>query len=533
MAQAKTKAAEKAARTKSTTKRAAKKPASPAKKAAATKAPTKPQSSAKPKKSVKNNDLKILFCTSEAQPYIASGGLADVAGALPPALVANGVDCRVVLPLYGSMKQELRDTLTFVTSFEVNLSWRKQYCGIFTARHGGVTYYLIDNEYYFKRDALYGYMDDGERFAFFSKAVVDMVRHIDFIPDILHLNDWQTALCAVYLNLEYRGLEQYRDIKTLFTIHNIQYQGVYNKMTLGDVFGIDTKDERILEFDGNLNLMKAAIELCDHVSTVSPTYAQEIMNPWFAHGLDCFLQARSFKLSGILNGLDTDRFNPVTDPMIYENFDATSLENKEHNKQRLLDALPLPHCDNTPLIAIITRLVAHKGLDLVRYVFEDMVHMGNQFVILGTGEHQYEEFFHTMQAKYPDRVRFIAGFLPDLAQKIYAGADLFLMPSKSEPCGLAQMIAARYGTIPIVRETGGLRDTIRDFGEGGNGFTFKTYNAHDMLGAVVRARDCYLNKEAWLAVQQNAMASDFTWGKSAKEYEALYNGLQRGEPSNP
>lgn len=524
MAQAKTKAADKAA---------AKKTASPAKKATATKAPTKPQSSAKPKKSAKSDSLKILFCASEAQPYIASGGLADVAGALPPALVANGVDCRVVLPLYGSMKQDLRDTLTFVTSFEVTLSWRKQYCGIFTARHGGVTYYLIDNEYYFKRDALYGYMDDGERFAFFSKAVVDMVRHIDFTPDILHLNDWQTALCAVYLNLEYRGLEQYRDIRTLFTIHNIQYQGVYNKMTLGDVFGIDMKDERILEFDGNLNLMKAAIELCDHVSTVSPTYAQEIMNPWFAHGLDCFLQARSFKLSGILNGLDTDRFNPATDPMIYENFDAASLTIKEHNKQRLLDALPLPHCNNTPLIAIITRLVAHKGLDLVRYVFEDMVHMGNQFVILGTGEQPYEEFFHAMQAKYPDRVRFIAGFLPDLAQKIYAGADLFLMPSKSEPCGLAQMIAARYGTVPIVRETGGLRDTIRDFGEGGNGFTFKTYNAHDMLGAVVRARDCYLNKRAWLSVQQNAMASDFTWGKSAKEYEALYNGLQRGEPSNP
>lgn len=526
MAQAKTKATEKAeAPAKGKAKAAAKTPASPAKKAPAPKAPAKPRSSANSKKSAQTNSLKVLFCASEAQPYIASGGLADVAGALPPALVANGVDCRVVLPLYGSMKQALRDTLTFVTSFEVTLSWRRQYCGVFTARHGGVTYYLLDNEYYFKRDTLYGYMDDGERFAFFSKAVVDMVQHIGFVPDVLHLNDWQTALCAVYLNLQYRSNETYRHIKTLFTIHNIQYQGIYNKMILGDVLGIDTRDERILEFDGNLNLMKAAIELSDHINTVSPTYAQEIMNPWFAHGLDGFLQARSFKLSGILNGLDTDRFNPATDPMIYENFDASSLDKKERNKQGLLAELTLPESENTPLIAIITRLVAHKGLDLVRYVFEDMVHMGNRFVILGTGEHQYEEYFHAMQAKYPEQVRFIAGFVPDLAQRIYAGADLFLMPSKSEPCGLAQMIAARYGTIPIVRETGGLRDTIRDFGEGGNGFTFKTYNAHDMLGAVGRAHDCYLNKEAWLSVRQNAMASDFTWGKSAKEYEALYRRL--------
>ncbi len=468
--------------------------------------------------------LKVLLCASEAQPYIASGGLADVAGALPAALLANGVDCRVVVPLYGTMKKELRETLQFVTSFEVSLAWRKQYCGVFTAKQGGVTYYFLDNEYYFKRDTLYGYPDDGERFAYFSKAIVDMMRAIGFFPDILHLNDWQTALACVYLNLQYRGYEEYRHVKTLFTIHNIQYQGIYDKAILGDVFGIDAKEERILEFDGCLNLMKAAIELCDRVSTVSPTYAREIMNPWFAHGLDGFLQARSYKLSGILNGLDTQRFDPAADPALYENFDVTTLEKKEENKRQLLQSLSLPE-QGTPLVAIISRLVAHKGLDLVRYVFEDMVHMGSQFVILGTGEHQYEEFFHTMQAKYPHSVRFVAGFLPDLAQKIYAGADLFLMPSKSEPCGLAQMIAARYGTIPIVRETGGLRDTIRDFGDNGNGFTFKTYNAHDMLDALQRAHACYHNKTAWHTVQHAAMTSDFTWEKSAKQYEALYREM--------
>lgn len=478
-----------------------------------------------PAKSPKPPVLKVLLCASEAQPYLASGGLADVAGALPAALAARGVDCRVVMPLYGGIKQELRDTMTFLTSFEVTLSWRRQYCGVLTARHGAVTYYFIDNEYYFKRSGLYGHLDDGERFAFFSKAVVDMMSHVGFVPDVLHANDWQTALAPVYLNLQYRGYPEYRRIKTLFTIHNIQYQGLYDLAILGDVLGIDAKDARILEFDGCINLMKAAIELCDRVNTVSPTYAREIMNPWFAHGLDGFLQARSFKLSGILNGLDTVRFNPAADPLIFENYDSNSLEKKEHNKRRLLESLSLPAWEGVPLVAVISRLVAHKGLDLVRYVFEDMVGMGCQFVVLGTGEYQYEDFFHAMQAKHPQKVRFIAGFLPELAQRIYAGADLFLMPSKSEPCGLAQMIAARYGTIPIVRETGGLRDTITDFGGGGNGFTFKTYNAHDMLGAVTRAHSCYRSPEAWRAVQTNAMRTDFTWDKSAAQYERLYREL--------
>ncbi|MFA9380545.1 MAG: glycogen synthase GlgA [Acetanaerobacterium sp.] len=482
-------------------------------------APAKPKRPAMPK-------LKVLLCASEAQPYIASGGLADVAGALPGALRANKVDCRVVLPLYKDITPELRKTLTFVTSFEVSLGWRKQYCGILTAEHGGVTYYFIDNEYYFGRDGLYGYMDDGERFAYFSKAVIEMIRHIGFVPDVLHANDWQTALAPVYLNLQYREFDECKAIKTLFTIHNIQYQGIYDKAILGDVFGLEAKDERILEYDGCLNLMKAAIEMSDRVNTVSPTYAQEIMDPWFSHGLDGFLQARAFKLSGILNGLDTNRFDPAADPMIFERYTIDSIEKKAVNKARLLEALSMQEQENTPLVAIITRLAAHKGMDLVRYVFEDMLRMGTQLVILGSGEYQYEQFFFSMQDKYPQSVRFIAGFIPDLAQKIYAGADIFLMPSKSEPCGLAQMIAARYATIPVVRETGGLRDTIRDFGEkDGNGFTFKTYNAHDMLGAVERARGCYLDKDAWLTVQKAAMSSDFTWKKSAKEYEMLYRGM--------
>lgn len=470
--------------------------------------------------------LKVLFASSEAQPFSASGGLADVAGSLPGALKGEGVDCRVVVPLYGDMKPALREKLHFLVSFEVDLSWRKQYCGIFEAVEGGVTYYFIDNEYYFKRSGIYGYFDDAERFAYFSKAVLEMLRHLDFEPDILHANDWQTALVPVYLNLFYRGVKSLEHVKTVFTIHNIQYQGQFGMDILGDVLGIDQRDARILEFDGGVNLLKAAAEMSDRVTTVSPTYAQEILDPWFAHGLDTFLQARSFKLSGILNGLDTALYNPSDDPLIYQAYDASALELKTANKEALLHELSMQPIEGTPLIGIVSRLVDHKGLDLIKYVFEDMLRLGAQFVVLGSGEHVYEEFFRTMQDKYPQNVRFIAGFLPALAHKIYAGADMFLMPSKSEPCGLAQMIAARYGTAPIVRETGGLKDTIRDFGgENGNGFTFKTYNAHDMLSAVQRAKACYDNKEQWAALQQVAMSSDFTWGKSAKEYIDLYKSI--------
>ncbi len=470
--------------------------------------------------------FSVLLCASEAQPYIASGGLADVAGALPKALHALGVDCRVILPLYGGIKPELRKTLTFVASFDVELGWRKQYCGIFKAEYNNVTYYFVDNEYYFKRDGLYGYVDDGERFAFFSRAIVETMGRIGFYPNILHLNDWQTALAPVYLNLLYRGQEKYRGIRTVFTIHNIQYQGEYDKWILGDVFGLAPQDERILEFNGCLNLMKGAIESSDRVTTVSPTYAREIMDPWFSHGLDSFLQARSFKLSGILNGLDVTKFNPAADPMLFETYDGESLEKKRLNKQKLLEALSMDVKESTPMISMVTRLVSHKGLDLVRYAFDDMMFLGAQIVVLGSGEYEYEEFFRAMQDKHPGSVRFIAGFVPDLAQKIYAGADIFLMPSRSEPCGLAQMIAARYGTIPVVRETGGLKDTIRDWGgRNGNGFTFKTYNAHDMLGAVRRACECYRTPEVWSEVQQAAMRTDFSWDKSAREYESLYRSI--------
>ena len=470
--------------------------------------------------------LKVLFIASEAQPFIASGGLADVAGSLPKALIDEGVDCRVVIPLYSDIKPALRESLHFLTSFEVDLSWRKQYCGIFEAIENGVTYYLIDNEYYFKRPGLYGYFDDAERFAYFSKAVLEMLRHIDFEPDVLNANDWQTALVPLYLNLFYRGVAGLKRVKTVFTIHNIQYQGMYGMELLGDVLGVDKRDGRFLEYGAALNFMKAAIEMSDRVTTVSPTYAQEILDPWFSHGLDGFLQARRFKLSGILNGLDTDMYNPATDPLIYECYDGNTLDKKAANKEALLRELSMQPMENTPLIGVVSRLVAHKGLDLIKYVFEDMLRVGTQVVVLGSGEHMYEEFFRNMQDKYPQNVRFIAGFIPALAHKIYAGADMFLMPSKSEPCGLAQMIAARYGTAPIVRETGGLKDTIRDFGSvDGNGFTFKTYNAHDMLGAVERARGCYLNKEAWVTLQKAAMTSDFTWGKSAKAYKDLYQSI--------
>lgn len=469
--------------------------------------------------------MNILFAASEAVPYAASGGLADVVGSLPKAICAKGHDCRIVIPLYKAIGEKFRSEMTFITNITVDVSWRKQYCGIFTAVKNGVTYYFIDNEYYFARDGLYGFYDDCERFVFFSRAVLEMLRYIDFKPDIINSNDWQTALIPVYYNVYYKYQQGYDTIKNVFTIHNIEYQGRYGKEVLNELMGIPMYHSNLLEYDGYINMMKGAVETADKITTVSPSYAWEILDPWFAHGLDRILVTKQYKLRGILNGIDTDAFNPETDKLIPANFSAKELSGKAECKKALMKELGLNDGDE-PIIGIVTRFVGHKGIDLIRCMMEEIVRMGFKFAVLGSGERIYEDFFREMAARYPGKVSVTLGFVPELSRKIYAGADMFLMPSQSEPCGLAQMFSMRYGTIPIVRETGGLRDSVRDNGgENGNGFTFKTYNANDMLDAVKRAKAVYDSKSDWTELVKRAMTCDYSWASSANLYIETYNEL--------
>lgn len=472
--------------------------------------------------------MKVLYVASEALPFMASGGLGDVAGSLPQALRKRLIGCRVVMPLYDTIKQELKDKMTFITNISVPVAWRRQYCGIFQAKHEGVIYYLIDNQYYFKRDTIYGHYDDAERFTFFARAVLEILPVVDFKPDIIHCNDWQSALTPVFYSTFYSKDPWYQGIKTVFTIHNIQYQGTYGLELVNDVIGLNAGDTSIVEYDGDVNFMKGAIECANKVTTVSPSYANEILDPWYSHGLDTILRDRQWKLQGILNGIDVDNYNPETDKNIIKNYDVKTVKKgKAENKKDLQAALNLPQRADVPVIGLVTRLVSHKGLDLIKGILDELLYTTDvQIALLGSGDWQYENFFKEMAAKYPDKVGIEIGFIPALARKIYAGADIFLMPSKSEPCGLSQMVALRYGTVPIVRETGGLRDSITDSGDGeGNGFTFKTYNAHDMLGAIRRSLDAYANKEYWDSLVVRAIECDFSWGKSANEYIKMYKDI--------
>lgn len=469
--------------------------------------------------------MKVLFAASEALPFAMSGGLADVAGALPKALRRRLIGCRVIMPLYSTVSEELKSGMKFLCHITVPVSWRRQYCGVFEAHVDGVIYYLIDNQYYFKRDGLYGYYDDAERYAFFSRAVLEVIPYIDFVPDIIHCNDWQTAMIPVYLNEMYRANPLYGNIKTVFTIHNIQYQGKYGMELYGDVLGLPEGRESIVEYDSCVNLMKGAIQCADKVTTVSPTYANEILTPYYSHGLDEILKKFTYKLTGIVNGIDVDVYNPETDGMIFKNFSADTVADKAENKKQLQKQMNLPQRD-VPLIGIVSRLVKHKGFDLVKCVFEELLKADIQFVILGSGEWEFETFFYDMAGKYKDKVALKLGFDATLAHRIYAGADIFLMPSLSEPCGLAQMVALRYGTVPIVRKTGGLNDTITDSGDGkGNGFTFADFNAHDMQNAVWRAVGGYADKKGWNLLRTRCMKCDNSWGASARMYIGLYREL--------
>ncbi|MDF2540363.1 MAG: starch synthase [Herbinix sp.] len=470
--------------------------------------------------------MKILFATSEAYPFIMTGGLGDVAGALPRAIQQNSHCCRVVLPLYYDTPENLRKDLKFITKFSVTLSWREQYCGVFEAHVNDTVYYLLDNEYYFKRPGAYGHYDDGERFAFFSKAVLEMIKVIDFKPEVIHANDWQTAMIPVYKKLIYSEQEDYKNCKTVFTIHNILNQGQYDINILTDVLGLKESDLSVLEYNGVINTMKAAIETADAITTVSPSYAEELINPAASYGLSDILRNNSDKVYGIINGIHTDIYNPETDDIILQNYSIEDLSGKSSNKKALQKMVGLPEDTDIPIISMITRFVDHKGLDLVNKVIEEILTSHVQLIMLGKGDRLHETFFMDVAERYPGKMALKIGFIPDIAHKIYAGSDLFLMPSKFEPCGLSQMIAMRYGTIPIVRETGGLKDTVIDYSsENGNGFTFQAYDAAEMLEAIRRAQDLFKNKKAWETLIERAMLTNHSWQSSANQYIELYKNL--------
>lgn len=472
--------------------------------------------------------LKVLFVSSEATPFALSGGLGEVAGALPQALKANKVDCRIILPLYGQIPANLRKKMKFITSFDVNVAWRTQYCGIFKAIENGVTYYFIDNEYYFKRDTLYGHYDDAERFSYFSRAVLEAISHIDFKPDIIHCHDWQTALVPFYYSAFYYNKLGYEGIKTVYTIHNIQYQGLFGKEILNELIGVNPEKYSLIEYDGIVNFSKSAIECANKVTTVSPTYANEIMDAWYSHGLDPILNQRSWKLCGILNGIDTLSYDPENDPDIFYKYSLQKKAGKSRNKKALQEHFDFEVNKNIPIICIVSRLVSHKGLDLIRTVIDELLYTTEvRIIVLGSGDSEYEDFFKGVAQRHPDKFRLALGFIPELSRKLYAGSDMLLMPSKSEPCGLSQLIALRYGTIPIVRETGGLKDTIFDCGDpNGNGFTFKTYDAYDMLWAINRAIDLYYNRNTeWKKLVSRALGIDHSWNNSALQYIDMYNDV--------
>lgn len=469
---------------------------------------------------------KVIFVGSEAAPFIATGGLADVLGSLPKALVKRGnVEASVIIPLYGNINPEYRKDFEFITCFNVSVGWRWQYAGVFKYNLNGVNFYFIDNEYYFKREGnIYGFYDDGERFAFFSRAALDLIARLNIYPDVLHCNDWHTAASIIYLKGMYYGDEKFRRIKTVFSIHNIEYQGVFGMNTYTDLFGFSDSIKQYVEFDGAVNLMKGAIEMTDVVSTVSPTYAEEIKNSYYAHGLENIINRNAYKLCGILNGIDTDYYNPETDKYLFANYSVNDLSGKKRCKTELQKMLGLPVREDVPMIAIISRLVSHKGIDLVKGVIESLLSQDVQVVILGKGETSYENFFSHIASCYQGKCATVIAFNQDLSRKIYSGADIFLMPSKMEPCGLAQMISSRYGTVPVVRETGGLNDSIKPYtGESGNGFTFHDYNAHDMLYVINEAIRTYYDKNAWETLVKRVMTTDFSWGNQAGEYEKIYN----------
>ena len=475
----------------------------------------------------------ILIVASEAIPYMKTGGLADVAGSLPKYFDKSRYDVRVIMPKYKCMSEEFLPQLKFVCHFYVNLNWRKQYAGIFKAEYDGVIYYFVDNEFYFAGEQPYNNIyEDVEKFAYFSKAVLEALPIIDFAPDVIHCNDWQTGLLPVFLKTVYGSDNFYAGIKTIFTIHNMKFQGRWKIREIADITGLPEHifNSGELEFYGEANYLKGGIVYADEVTTVSPTYADEICTPEGGEGLDGLMLERRRHLSGILNGIDYAVYNPMTDQYIKKHFSIKDMSGKLMNKRQLQENHGLKVDNDVMLIGIVSRLTDQKGFDLVAYMMDEMLStMDVQFVVLGTGENQYEGMFHYFQNKYPDKLSAYIGYSEEKAHEIYAACDAFLMPSLFEPCGLSQMMAMRYGTLPIVRETGGLKDTVEPYNEyenKGTGFSFADYNAHDMLHVIKYANDVFKNhKDRWQEMMVRAMQEDFSWNASARKYEKLYDKL--------
>ena len=477
---------------------------------------------------------KILLASSEAVPFIKTGGLADVVGSLPRYLNKDEFDGRVIIPKYACMGQEFASKLKFVCHLYVDLNWRRQYVGILKSEYKGITYYFVDNEFYFAGPNPYNNIyEDVEKIAFFSKAVLEALPYIDFVPDIIHCNDWQTGLLPVFLKTSYGSDKFYENIKTIFSIHNMKFQGRWMINEVADITGLPEHifSAQALESYGEANYLKGGCVYANAITTVSPTYAHDITTEEGGEGLGGLMYARRDSLYGILNGIDYDEYNPMTDQYIAKHFDVTNIkEGKKANKLALQKESSLPQKEDALLIGMVSRLTDQKGFDLVAYMMDEILSTMNvQFVELGTGENRYENMFHHFQEKYPDKLSSYIGYSEDRAHRIYAGCDVFLMPSLFEPCGLSQLMSMRYGTLPIVRETGGLKDTVKAYNEEdntGNGFSFEQYTAHDMLYALQYANKIYSNnKNAWYEMQKRAMKEDFSWESSAREYEELYNSL--------
>lgn len=472
--------------------------------------------------------MKILYVASEAAPYAASGGLGDVMGALPKTVAEDNPDAEVsvILPLYDTMKSEYRAALEKVIDLDFRLSWRNTGATVYKIDNSGVTYYFVENHYYFDRGRLYGEFDDAERFAFFSAAVIEFILATGNVPDILHANDWQTALTVVYLKTEYFHIAELRGIKTVYTIHNIEYQGQFDPYILGDVFALDRKYYNIVEFDNCINLMKGALVTSDYITTVSPNYAHELQYAFYGFGLQGIITENSHKLDGVINGIDYSYFSPDKGGDIDFPFNKRTVKSgKAKNKKALCEELGLDTAADIPLVVMITRLATQKGIDLFLHVAEEMLSKKVQVVILGTGEKEYENALRILEARHSN-FRALLKFDRVISKRLYASADIFLMPSKFEPCGLAQMICCSYGTIPVVRATGGLFDTITPYGlDNSNGFNFSNYNAHDFLYAVERALAVYDNEKEWSELRKRALNCDFTWNNSAAKYMQIYNNI--------
>ena len=475
--------------------------------------------------------MRVLFAASEAHPFIKSGGLGDVIGALPKELKNLDVDARVIIPRYKGIRKDLFENMLYIRSFNVPVGWRNQNCNVFEYTYDNVIYYFIDNNYYFDRNEMYGHIDDGERFAFFSRAVLNFLKENNWCPDIIHCNDWQTGMIPVMLKVEYYSDSFYSNIKTVFSIHNLFFQGNYIPSILPELFGYDygLYDNMSLELNGNVSFMKGGINFSDKVSTVSKTYAEEIKTIEYGENLEGLLSYRSNDLIGIVNGIDYNEYNPENDMHISKKYGIYNLQDKLENKKDLQRSLGLPVNENIPVISIVSRLTHQKGIDLIINSIEQILQRGAQLIVLGTGEKKYEDYFRYLQDKYNDRVSTNIQFDNGLAHRIYAGSDMFLMPSMFEPCGLGQLIALRYGTIPIVRETGGLKDTVIPYNEImgiGTGFSFREYRQEDLSLIMNYALDVYYNnKEAWYSLVNQAISSDNSWSKSAKEYKNLYERI--------